>query len=137
MLEISKLPHPNDLQSMILRERIERGHCCRSQEFLALMNGEEAGLLSYEDWRDKAFGFIYEIFVLLPFRQQGVGASLLSQAEHYACQLDCKSIRLKPYALDQETDQSRLRAWYTKMGYRQTKDNPEHIEKHLRKQGTA
>ena len=138
MLEILKLPSPNNgLRNNTLRERLESARCGRSQEFLALLNEEEVGILSYEDWSDQSFGFIYLIFVLPSFRQQGVGASLLAKAEHYALQLNCNSVRLKPYALDDVTDQHLLQAWYTSMDYSQTTDNPEHVEKRLRNHDTA
>lgn len=134
---ISNVVALGDLKSATLRERAERGHCSRSREFLASVNGEEAGLLSYEDWSDGRAGFIYEIFVLPSFRRQGIGQSLLSYAERYAIQLGCKLVRLKPYALDQEPDQSRLIAWYTRAGYLQTANDQEHMEKLLRVQGAA
>jgi len=131
MLDISKVLQLTSLQSAALRERAERGHCPRSKEFLASQDGEEAGLLSYEEWGNNEPGFIYEIFVLPAFRRQGVGKVLLAHAESYALQLGCKSIRLKPYALDQEVDQSRLIAWYAKAGYRQVPGDHEHMVKVL------
>lgn len=137
MLNISPISLPSDLQSRVLRERAERGHCVKSREFVASIDGEEAGLLSYEDWSNRKPGFIYEIFVLPSFRRRGVGNSLLAHAEIYARQIGCKSVRLKPYSLDQEPDQSQLIAWYAKAGYRQVPDDPEHMEKHLHAQSAA
>jgi GNAT superfamily N-acetyltransferase len=131
MLTISKVLQLTDLRSATLRERAERGHCPRSREFLASQDGEEAGLLSFETWGNNALGFIYEIFVLHSFRRQGIGKFLLSHAESYALQLGCKSIRLKPYALDLEFEQSRLTAWYAKEGYRQIPGDQEHMVKVL------
>lgn len=132
MPEISKLLRLSDLRNAVLRERAERGHCPKSHEFIASMNGEEAGLLSYEDWSEKELGFIYEIFVLPSFRRQGIGEFLLTQAESYAHKIGCKSVRLKPYPLEQEPDRNRLIAWYAKTGYRRMTDAPELMEKHLR-----
>jgi len=102
MLNISKVSYISDLRNATLRDRAERGHCAKSLEFLASLNGEEAGLLSYEDWSSSEQGFIYEIFVLPSFRLRGIGESLLSYAENCALQFGCKSIRLKPYSLDQK-----------------------------------
>ncbi|MNJ56253.1 Acetyltransferase (GNAT) family protein [compost metagenome] len=76
-------------------------------------------------------GFIYEMFVLPEFRQQSIGAILLSHAETHAIQLRCAYIRLKPYPLDQETDPERLVAWYTKNGYFQISDESEILQKTL------
>lgn len=137
MIELSRLPYPSNLLSNILRGRIDKGHASRSIEFLAMADSEEAGLLSYEDHSDKRLGFIYEIFVLPSFRNRGIGTYLLSQAEQYAIQLNCKVSRLKPYALDHETNPDRLMAWYTKMGYIPITDDQEHLQKQLRTRGSA
>lgn len=137
VLKISSISLPSDLQSTVLRERAKIGHCDKSREFVAFVDGEEAGLLSYEDWSNNCPGFIYEIFVLSSFRQKGVGNLLLAHAEDYARQLGCKSIRLKPYSLDQGSNQSQLIAWYTNAGYRQAPDVPEHMEKLLHPHSAA
>jgi len=76
-------------------------------------------------------GFIYEIFVLPPFRRQGVGRSLLFYAEEYALRLGCNSIRLKPYTLDDNFKQSDLLDWYVKEGYCRTPGDQEHMVKAL------
>ena len=119
MPEILKLSSPSDLREPILRERIERGYCSRLQGFLASHNGEEAGLLLYEDWSERKSGFIYEIFILSSFRKKGLGTLLLLYAEKHAIQLNCDVLRLKPYALAQEPDNILLRNWYEKNGYQQ------------------
>jgi GNAT superfamily N-acetyltransferase len=137
MLHISKVLQLTDVRSPTLRDRAERGHCPRSKEFLASQDGEEAGLLSYEEWGNDEPGFIYEIFVLPSFRRQGIGKSLLSRAESYALELGCKSVRLKPYTLDHEFDQSRLIAWYAKEGYRQIPSDQEHMVKVLHAESAA
>ncbi|WP_374562511.1 GNAT family N-acetyltransferase [Ideonella sp.] len=135
--QVSTLARISDLHSETLRGRAERAHCGWSIEFLASVQGEEAGLLSYEDRSDHESAFIYEIFVLPSLRGQGIGGALLSHAERHAVQLGYQVVRLKPYALDQETDQCRLIAWYTKLGYRQTASDPEHMEKRLLLRGTS
>jgi GNAT superfamily N-acetyltransferase len=131
MRKVIKIDSVDTLKSPVLFERAKRAHGGRSQEFVILENGHEAGLLSYEDWSHQAVGFIYEIFVLPEFRQQSIGALLLSYAENHALQLRCTHIRLKPYPLDQETDPDRLVAWYKKNSYFQKSDEPEIMEKAL------
>ncbi len=101
MLSILKINEPGDLQDTVLRNRALSGHIGRSQEFVALANGREAGLLSYEDWRERKLGFIYEVYVLPSFRRRGVGEALLEHGEKYALQLGCNLVQIKPYALDQ------------------------------------
>jgi GNAT superfamily N-acetyltransferase len=121
----------------MLRDRINRGHAGRSIEFLATKDSNEAGFLSYEDRSDERLGFIYEIFVLPPFRNRGVGAYLLQQAERYAIQLNCNVARLKPFALDDETDQNQLIAWYKRMGYLPIENDQKHFQKMLEASSAA
>ena len=132
MPEILKLSSPSDLREPILRERIERGYCSRLQGFLASHNGEEAGLLLYEDWSERKSGFIYEIFILSSFRKKGLGSLLLLYAEKHAIQLNCDVLRLKPYALAQEPDNILLRNWYEKNGYQQYTKDCEFMTKYLK-----
>ena len=132
MPEILKLSSPSDLREPILRERIERCYCSRLQGFLASHNGEEAGLLLYEDWSERKSGFIYEIFILSSFRKKGLGTLLLLYAEKHAIQLNCDVLRLKPYALAQEPDNILLRNWYEKNGYQQYTKDCEFMTKYLK-----
>ena len=132
MPEILKLSSPSDLREPILRERIERGYCSRLQGFLASHNGEEAGLLLYEDWSERKSGFIYEIFILSSFRKKGLGTLLLLYAEKHAIQLNCDVLRLKPYALAQEPDNILPRNWYEKNGYQQYTKDCEFMTKYLK-----
>jgi GNAT superfamily N-acetyltransferase len=129
--KVLKIDPFKDLKSPILCMRTKRARGSNSQEFVVLEDGEEAGLLSYQDWSNQSVGFIYEIFILPEFRQQGIGALLLSHAENQALQLRHVYIRLKPYALDHETDRERLVAWYTKNGFFPKLDEPEIMEKDL------
>ncbi len=76
-------------------------------------------------------GFVYEIFVLAPFRRQGVWKSLLSYAEDYAFRLGCNSIWLKPYSLCSDFKQSELLAWYIREGYCQIPGDLERMVKAL------
>ena len=132
MPAILKLPPSSNLRDPILQERMERGYCNRLQGFLASQNGEEVGLLLYEDWSDKKSGFIYEIFILPLFRKKGMGTLLLMYAEQHAIQLNCEIIRLKPYALAQEPGNILLKNWYGKNGYQQCMDDHEFMKKNLK-----
>ncbi|MFL9610451.1 GNAT family N-acetyltransferase [Methylobacillus sp. Pita2] len=131
MVDISQTASLGQLQNALLRERAENAHGGRSIEFVASVDGEEAGLLSYEDWSDSGSGFIYEIFVIPSSRKMGVGACLLAYAEQYARGLGCCVLRLKPHALESEPDSTQLVDWYMKVGYVQVADDPSHYEKSL------
>jgi ribosomal protein S18 acetylase RimI-like enzyme len=131
MLYISEINDPNDIQDETLRERALKGHAGRSQEFIALIDGQEAGLLSYEDHKEKKLGFIYEIYVLSSFRKQGIGYALLEHGEKHALQLGCSLVQIKPYALDEEPNTEQLVAWYRKAGYMTSKEQEEFLEKRI------
>lgn len=131
MLKVIKIDSLSDVKNEVLHERTKRAQGGRSQEFIAMVNGVESGLLSYENWSDQSIGFVYEIFVLPGLRRQGIGRALLSYAENLAIQLGCTYIRLKPYALDHDTDQELLASWYVGSGYAQKANDKEVMEKNL------
>ncbi|MGE8361411.1 GNAT family N-acetyltransferase [Pseudomonas sp.] len=131
MFSILKINDPSSLQSTTLLRRVLNAHGGRSQEFVALVNGQEAGILSYEDWCEKKFGFIYEIYVLPSFRRQGVGEALLEYGEKYALQLGCNLVQIEPYALDQEPSTTQLIDWYRRAGYQEVKEHARRWEKQI------
>lgn len=129
--QIERRSNPQAIQDSLLRYRAQRGHGGRSLEFVALNQGIEMGMLSYEDRSDSALAFVYEIFVLPQFRKQGVGALLLSYAESIAIQQQCKLVRLEPRPLGETPDLGQLKSWYTGAGYRRSEQYPELMEKPL------
>ena len=108
MIMVLEIHAPNEIASEVLCDRAKRALGGRSTEFVAVVNGVESGLLSYEDWSDQKIGFIYEIFVLPDFRKRGIGTALLSYAEGLAAQLSCTKTRLNARAFDGETKQEVL-----------------------------
>tara|TARA_R110000751_G_scaffold216349_1_gene319641 strand:+ start:2809 stop:3213 length:405 start_codon:yes stop_codon:yes gene_type:complete len=128
---VVKIHTPNEVTDKVLSDRAKRASGGRSTEFIAVVNGVESGLLSYENWSDQAVGFIYEIFVLPDYRKQGIGAALLSYAEDLAIHYGCKKTRLRARAFDDETKQEVLVSWYTGKGYVQESVGAEQMEKSL------
>lgn len=130
-MDIIKIDILESMDNLYLRDRAERASGGRSKEFVAIIDGREAGLLSYEDWSDQSLGFIYEIYVLPEYRAQGIGRGLLSYAEKLAKKLHCTSIRLEPYPLDRTQDSEWLVSWYARHGYVQKTDDLAKMEKNL------
>lgn len=122
---------PEEFTNEVLRMRALNGHCNRSLEFSALVDGQEAGFLSYEDWSETRLGFIYELYVLPSFRGQGVGRDLIQHGESHALRLGCTLVQLKPYALDQETSLKELLDWYRSLGYKAVKKPAGHLQKRI------
>ncbi len=131
MLNVIKINSLDNVQNDILRDRAGLAHGGRSQEFIAIFDGIESGLLSYEDWSDKSLGFIYEIFILPAFRNQGIGSALLLFAEDIATKFGCTTVQLKAHALSHEIDKNWLTSWYSEKGYFQKSDDAELMEKKL------
>lgn len=50
MVKIQEVGSPSDLQSEVLRERSQLGHCAKSEEFVAFVGTKEVGFLSNENW---------------------------------------------------------------------------------------
>ena len=131
MLNVIKINALENVQNDILRDRAGLAHGGRSQEFIAMLDGIESGLLSYEDWSDKSLGFIYEVFILPDFRNQGIGSALLLYAEDIATKFGCTTVQLNAHTLSHDTDQNWLTSWYSEKGYVQKSDYTELMEKKL------
>lgn len=131
MIKILKVTSHNKIENQTLRQRAKRARGGRSNEFIALLDDNEAGLLSY-DYRNEAFEvFIYEIYVLPEFRNKGIGSQMLAHAEKKAIQLQCLKVKLEPFPLDKETKQTSLINWYKDNGYIYEERNQESLVKHL------
>ncbi|ARX32867.1 N-acetyltransferase [Proteus mirabilis] len=120
MLEIKSI-EPNQVRDNCLKERIKEASSCKTTEYIAFMNGVEAGFLSLEYWASTSSACIYEIYVLPEYKEKGIGKELLTFAEKKAIQLECNYIQLIPHPLDSNTKLHKLISWYEKHGYK--KDN--------------
>jgi GNAT superfamily N-acetyltransferase len=117
VLEVVEISDLIDVKNERLLERVMQGRSPKTRQFIALRDGAEAGLLIYEDW-GRPESFIYEIFVLLDFRKDGIGTWLLLYAEQLAARLGRTCVRLTPRSLAQEgPNDEDLRSWYERKGY--------------------
>ena len=131
MREVVQIQSSDDVKNEVLCDRARRANIVRSTEFIVIDNDTELALLSYEDWSERSEGFVYEIFVLPPYRNNGIGSFLLSYAEDLAIKLGCTRICLKPYSLDKDIDNQWLIEWYAKKGYQRNTVETEIMEKNL------
>ena len=100
------------------RERVVEGKRRGTREFVALIDGVEAGLLIFEHFPNNSLGIVYEIYVLAKFRAMGVGNLLLSRAETVALDSACKTLRLLARSLDREfINDENLMSWYGRKGF--------------------
>ena len=131
MMKFVSIHSDLEIQSDILRFRLQRGSNPRTREFVALRNELEVGLIILEDW-GPPFIFIYEIFVLPEARNDRVGTSLLLQAEMMAADLGRSSIRVNPKSLCEDAMSNlELRAWYKRKGYIECSSEAGQMEKFL------
>jgi len=131
LLKIDEINDLTEIKNTIIQERAKQARNGKSQEYVAKFNGSESAFLSFEDWSDKSLGFIFEIFVLPDFREQGIGAELLLYAESLAMKLGCSVIQLEPYAFDRSVSSEWLVSWYRKKGYNIKASDTEKMEKTL------
>lgn len=121
-----------------LRERAEKGKRSGTREFVALIDGVEAGLLVFEHFPNDFLGFVYEIYVLEEFRAMGVGNLLLSRAETVALDSGCKTLRLTARSLDQEfINDENLMSWYGRKGFIRDASDPGGMQKKLSSEFTV
>jgi GNAT superfamily N-acetyltransferase len=83
-IEIAEFVQPSDVQEQSIRERALKTKKPSSRQFVASLEGVEAGYLSFDDRSDIEVGVLYEIFVLPSFRHQGIGTELVAVAEALA-----------------------------------------------------
>lgn len=113
-LASSELPLDRVLQGRVLSGRLNR-----TVEFLAMMDGEEAGLLVFDHWPDSEVGIVHEIYVLPRFKSMGIGAALLAHAQVYAIADGCSTLQLTARRLDPERfSDNQLISWYSRHGFR-------------------
>ena len=131
MLEIVELARPTDVGDGIIRERAVRAKVRQSRQFVATLEGREAGYLSFDDRSDIQTGVIYEVFVLPKFRKLGIGSSLVAFAEELALSLKCVRLRLSAIPFDRSVTQDWLDSWYTRRGYIRASDGSNELEKDI------
>jgi GNAT superfamily N-acetyltransferase len=108
---------PEELQDGLLRSRAKHCRTSFSTQYLALVNGEEAGLLSFDDKSNIGAGVIYEIVVLPQFQGQGLGGQLLSLGERLGRDRRCRRVVLTPRKILPGLSQSELEEWYQRHGF--------------------
>jgi len=131
MIEIAELAHPADVGDGIIRERAVRAKAKLSRQFVARVDGREAGYLSFDDRSDIGTGVIYEVFVLPRFRQQGIGSRLLAFVEELAAGLQCARLRLSAIPFDRSVTQNWLDTWYRRRGFLPASDGSHELEKDI------
>lgn len=66
---------------------------------------------------------VHEIFVLKHYRGRSIAKVLMMRAEAAAQDLGARSIELEAHPLDEWTNLSRLRCWYSSMGFNGNPDS--------------
>jgi GNAT superfamily N-acetyltransferase len=121
---------PTDIKLPQLRS-ITRHRSGISKCLLAKIEQEEVGIMIV-DLYDPPFPlFIYYMYVVPNFRNQGIGSKLLRFAEGMASKRGNPSIALQPDEIEQGFSIQALRSWYTKRGYSDRESDPKRMAKIL------
>lgn len=129
MIEIAEFTLPAALNDLQLRERALHSKVARSRQFLATIDGAEAGYLSVDDRSDLKLVVLYDLLVLLRFRRKGIGSALVANGENLARALGYNRVRVLPRAFDGSVGQRWLESWYVHRGYKLAGDGTEEYEK--------
>lgn len=116
-LKIIEFMDPNEVSTDVLRERAIHARGRNERQFLALIDGFEAGYLSYDDLPPLNIGVLYDLLVLQPYRRCGIGSALVHHSETLARDLGRRRMRLCPKAFDSSVSQEWLESWYRRKGY--------------------
>lgn len=118
-MRIERVDDIQDVTCPVLRERLNQGQSLGMEDFVALVDGREAGLLMFEHFARHSMGQVHEIYVLNVFRRNGVGQRLLSYSEGVARQHGYLKLRLMARSLDPTRIGDRdLTAWYRNHGFK-------------------
>ena len=74
---------------------------------------------------------IYELFVIEDLRRRGYGKSMIQFAEEYGKSKGETHLFLWPYHVDNKTTDAYLREWYSKLGFKDARNEPGGLEKEL------
>ena len=116
-IKITPIASPTEIAVTPLRERAEGALCSVARQFVASVNGQVVGLLSFDNRPAFDAGVIYEIFVLEAFRKQGVATALLEYGEALARTTGYRRVKLVPRSLGGEMSDAQLVQWYERRGY--------------------
>lgn len=107
------------IKTLAFRERFP----CK-KDFIAMINGQPVGLVSFDEYPTQNDGWVQLIYVLPEFRKNRVGSELLEYIETHAISRKLSSIGLDPKAVNspmhldaQFPDSLRLEQWYASKGY--------------------
>lgn len=121
---------PTDIKSHRLRS-ITHHRLGISKCLVAKIEQEEVAIMIV-DLYDPPFPlFIYYMYVVPNFRNQGIGSELLRFAENMAFKRGNPSVALQPHEIEQGFSIQALRSWYTKRGYSDRESDPKRMAKIL------
>ena len=119
---------PNDIQSPRLRS-IVRHRSGISKSFLAKIEQQEIGIMIVDLYDPPYPLFIYYIYVVPNFRNQGIGSKLLRFAESMASKRGNPSVALQPHEIEKGYSLQTLRFWYIRRGYSDRESDPKRMAK--------
>ena len=131
-MEIQEFCSPDGVQNEVLRERAQvggRGQCTR--QYVVIEHETEIGLLVMDLFPDKAYAFLYEVFVLKEYRLRGIGGRILDTAEKLARKNGYRELYVDVVPLDSDYSQDRLVKWYEQRGYKPRSHRPNEMAKEL------
>lgn len=88
-----------------------------TKHYKALAHGKEVAFVSLDRWPEPKQMIIYEIFVPISIRRQGIATAVLNEAERIAACEGLSVIRLRPSPLDTGITMTALIDWYNRHGY--------------------
>jgi hypothetical protein len=109
---------PEDISNEDIRERYASGKRGRyTEHFVATENGQDVGFLAVDIEPETKYLVIYNIFVPISLRRQGIGGRILKAAENMGRDRGYDDVALTPRTLDDRFPQLELECWYKSEGY--------------------
>lgn len=109
---------PDDFEIPELTKRAQNSsRSLKTKHYKAVSCGREVAFVSLDRWPELNQMVVYEIFVPISIRRQGIATAVLNEVERISAYEGFSLIRLRPSPLDIGVTMSSLIDWYNKRGY--------------------
>lgn len=117
-ITLMQVKSPEDFETPELKNRAKES--TRSKitiHYKASVDGREVAFLALDRWPELGAMAVYEIFVPLSVRRQGIATAVLKETERITACEGLSLVRVRPYSFDHGITREALFNWYDQQGY--------------------
>ena len=120
-IQLRSINTPSDLKTTALRDRASvSSKCAFTKHYAVICDKREIAFVSLDLPVHKNYLCIYELLVAPSCRSLGYGAAIIQKCKEYAVEEGFNKICLRPWPIDSDGSEEKLRNWYSKQGFLQS-----------------